>query len=78
MHFSQRLRVLEAIVAGNHPREEIAAATANLTLASAQHYLNDSVTNGPVEHCLPLNRVRGEARVGRHRNPDPFLRFWHR
>jgi hypothetical protein len=33
-------------------------------LASAQHYLNDLVTNGLVEHRLPLNRVRDSGRVG--------------
>lgn len=70
-------RVLEAIAAGNHPRQEIAAA-ANLTLASTQHYLNDLVTNGLVEHRLPLNRVRGERRTGTYHILDPFLRFWHR
>ena len=70
-------RVLEAIAAGNHQRQEIAAA-ANLTLASAQHYLNDLVTNGLVEHRLPLNRVRDEGRMGTYHILDPFLRFWHR
>jgi hypothetical protein len=70
-------RVLEAIAAGNHPRQAIAAA-ANLTLASAQHYLNDLVTNGLVEHRLPLNRVRDEGRAGTYHIQDPFLRFWHR
>ena len=70
-------RVLEAIAAGNHQRQEIAAA-ANLTLASAQHYLNDLVTNGLVEHRLPLNRVRDEGRSGTYHILDPFLRFWHR
>jgi len=70
-------RVLEAIAAGNHQRQEIAAA-ANLTLASAQHYLNDLVTNGLVEHRLPLNRVREEGRIGTYHILDPFLRFWHR
>ena len=70
-------RVLEAIAAGNHQRQAIAAA-ANLTLASAQHYLNDLVTNGLVEHRLPLNRVRDEGRSGTYHILDPFLRFWHR
>jgi AAA+ ATPase superfamily predicted ATPase len=70
-------RILEAIAAGHHQRQEIAAA-ANLTLASAQHYLNDLVTNGLVEHRLPLNRVRDEGRVGTYHILDPYLRFWHR
>jgi AAA+ ATPase superfamily predicted ATPase len=70
-------RVLGAIAAGNHRRQEIAAAT-NLTLASAQHYLNDLVTSGLVEHRLPLNRVRNEGRLGTYHVLDPFLRFWHR
>ena len=70
-------RVLGALAAGNHQRQEIAAA-ANLTLASAQHYLNDLVTNGLVEHRLPLNRVRDEGRPGTYHILDPFLRFWHR
>jgi AAA+ ATPase superfamily predicted ATPase len=70
-------RVLEEIAAGNHQRHEIAAA-ANLTLASAQHYLNDLVTNGLVEHRLPLNRVRDVGRAGTYHILDPFLRFWHR
>ncbi len=70
-------RVLEAIAAGNHQRQQIAAA-ANLTLASAQHYLNDLVTSGLVEHRLPLSRVREEGRTGTYHILDPFLRFWHR
>lgn len=70
-------RVLEAIAAGNHQRQEIAAA-ANLTLASAQHYLNDLMTSGLVEHCLPLSRVREEGRTGTYHILAPFLRFWHR
>jgi AAA+ ATPase superfamily predicted ATPase len=70
-------RVLAAIAAGNHHRQEIAAAT-NLTLAAAQHYLNDLVTNGLVEHRLPLSRVRDDRRQGTYHILDPFLRFWHR
>ncbi|MCX7670479.1 MAG: ATP-binding protein, partial [Anaerolineae bacterium] len=70
-------RVLAAIAAGNHQRQAIAAAT-NLTLASAQHYLNDLITNGLVEHRLPLSRVREEGRAGTYHIVDPFLRFWHR
>ncbi len=70
-------RVLGAIAAGNHHRQEIAAA-ANLTLAAAQHYLNDLVMNALVEHRQSLNRVHDEGRQGTYHILDPFLRLWHR
>jgi AAA+ ATPase superfamily predicted ATPase len=70
-------RVLSAIAAGNHHRREI-AATANLTLAAAQHYLDDLQSAGLVEHRLPLTRIRDEGRQGTYHVLDPFLRFWHR
>ncbi len=70
-------RVLAALAAGNHRRQE-AATAANLTLASLQHYMNDLVTNGPVEHRLPLDRAREDGRLGTYHIMDPFLRFWHR
>ncbi|MBX7236417.1 MAG: ATP-binding protein [Caldilineales bacterium] len=70
-------RVLAALAAGHHRRQD-AAAAANLTLASLQHYLNDLVTNGLVEHRLPLNREREDGRLGAYHILDPFLRFWHR
>jgi len=70
-------RVLASIAAGNHQRQEIAAA-ANLTLASTQHYLDDLLANGLIEHRLPLSRLRDEGRQGTYHILDPFLRFWHR
>lgn len=70
-------RVLAAIAVGNHQRREIAAA-ANLTLAAAQHYLDDLQAIDLVEHRLPLTRVREENRQGTYHILDPFLRFWHR
>lgn len=70
-------RVLAALAAGNHRRQE-AAAAANLTLASSQHYLDDLVTNGLVEHRLPLSRDRDAGRLGTYHILDHFLRFWHR
>jgi AAA+ ATPase superfamily predicted ATPase len=70
-------RVLSAIAAGNHQRRDIAAA-ANLTLAAAQHYLDDLRSIGLVEHRLPLTRLRDEGRQGTYHILDPFQRFWHR
>jgi AAA+ ATPase superfamily predicted ATPase len=70
-------RVLSAIAAGNHQRRDIAAA-ANLTLAVAQHYLDDLRSIGLVEHRLPLTRLRDEGRQGTYHILDPFQRFWHR
>ena len=68
---------MAAIAAGNHQRREIASA-ANLTLAAAQHYLDDLQAIDLVEHRLPLTRVWGENRQGTYHILDPFLRFWHR
>ena len=70
-------RVLEAIASGAHHRRDIAAAT-YMTLAAAQHYLNDLQAIGLVEHRQPLTRLRDEGRQGTYHILDPFLRFWHR
>lgn len=70
-------RVLEAIAHGAHARKDIAAAT-HLTLAAAQHYLDDLQTIGVVEHRLPLTRLADHSRQGTYHIRDPFLRFWHR
>jgi AAA+ ATPase superfamily predicted ATPase len=70
-------RVLGAMAAGNHQRRDIAAAV-NMTLAATQHYLNDLMAIGLVEHRLPLTRLRDEGRQGTYHILDPFLRFWHR
>ncbi len=70
-------RVLEAIAAGAHHRQEIAAAL-HITLAATQHYLNDLKTIGLVEHRQPLSRMQDESRQGTYHILDPFMRFWHR
>jgi uncharacterized protein len=70
-------RVLEAIAAGAHTRQEIAALT-QVTLASTQHYLNELQTIGAIEHRLPLTRVQNQNRQGSYHIFDPYLRFWHR
>jgi len=70
-------RVLEAISAGKHRRREIATAT-NLTLAAAQHYLDDLRAIGLIERRQPLTRTRDTRRQGAYHILDPFMRFWHR
>ncbi|MEZ4865732.1 MAG: ATP-binding protein [Caldilineaceae bacterium] len=70
-------RVLETIAAGAHTRQEVAAVM-QITLASAQHYLNELQTIGVLEHRLPLTRVQSAKRQGSYHIVEPFLRFWHR
>jgi hypothetical protein len=70
-------RVLEAIASGAHYRRDIAAA-AHMTLAAAQHYLNDLQTIGVVERRRPLSRLHDQGHQGTYHILDPFLRFWHR
>lgn len=70
-------RVLGAMAASQHRRQDIAAA-ANLTLGATQHYLDDLLSNGLIEHRLPLGRLHDEGRQGTYHILDPFLRFWHR
>ncbi len=70
-------RVLEAIAAGAHTRQQVATVTQG-TLAATQHYLNELQTIGAIEHRLPLSRVQSEKRQGTYHILEPFLRFWHR
>jgi len=70
-------RVLATIAAGAHTRKEIASVTQG-KLSSIQHYLNDLISIGAVEHRLPLTRVQSQKRHGTYHILDPFLRFWHR
>lgn len=70
-------RILETIAAGAHTRQEIATIT-QITLAAAQHYLDDLQTIGVIEHRSPLTRIQSAKRQGTYHITDPFLRFWHR
>lgn len=70
-------RVLEAIAIGAHSRQEIAAAN-QTTLPATQHYLNELLAIGILEHRRPLSRVQEQNLQGRYHILDPFLRFWHR
>lgn len=70
-------RVLAAIAGGAHTRQEVAAVL-QVTLAAAQHYLDELQTIDVIEHRLPLTRVQSEKRQGTYHILDPFLRFWHR
>lgn len=70
-------RVLEAIAAGAHTRQQVSTVIQG-TLAATQHYLDELQTIGAIEHRLPLSRVQSEKRQGTYHILDPFLRFWHR
>jgi len=69
-------RALQAIAGGAHTRKGIAADT-HMTLAATQHYLDDLLTIGVLEHRRPLSRQQDQARQGTYHIVDPFLRFWH-
>lgn len=70
-------RVLEAIAAGAHSRQEIAAVN-QTTLSATQHYLHELLAIGILEHRRPLSRLQDQKQQGNWHILDPFLRFWHR
>jgi len=70
-------RVLEAIASGAHSRQAIAAYN-QTTLAATQHYLNELLAIGILEHRRPLSRLQDQKAQGTYHILDPFLRFWHR
>ncbi len=70
-------RVLEAIASGAHSRQAMAAVN-QTTLASTQHYLNELLAIGILEHRRPLSRLQDQKQQGTYHILDPFLRFWHR
>jgi AAA+ ATPase superfamily predicted ATPase len=70
-------RVLEVIASGAHTRHEIAALN-QTTLSATQHYLNELLAIGILEHRRPLSRLQEQRQQGTYHILDPFLRFWHR
>ncbi len=70
-------RVLEAVASGAHTRQAIAALN-QTTLSATQHYLNELLAIGILDHRRPLSRLQEQKQQGTYHILDPFLRFWHR
>ncbi len=71
---------LRAIAAGNHSREDIAAASA-IPTTSLSHYLNRLLDLQMVERRAPATVPPARSRTSRHNRyflRDPYLRFYYR
>jgi AAA+ ATPase superfamily predicted ATPase len=72
--------ILRALAAGNHTREDIAAASA-ITSPSLSHYLPRLIELNLVERRIPATvplKQRRTSRLSRYYLSDPYLRFYHR
>ena len=72
--------ILRALAAGNHTREDIAAASA-ITSPSLSHYLPRLIELNLVERRIPATvplKQRRTSRLSRYYLSDPYLRFYYR